>query len=168
MSPAAAIPSGSVQYMDTGTNGVLTSATLAGGAATATIGAAGRAIVAVYSGDANFLGSRSVSVAQLWIGNGASFGSSSFAPNEIVSLMGSNLAAGTPGSTKVTVTDSTGAAHPATLSYTSPGQINFVLPGNLPSAALTSTGNAAPAGPFIGIWVRVCTIVKAVFSSDFS
>jgi uncharacterized protein (TIGR03437 family) len=175
MSPAAAIPSGSVQYMDSGTNGVLATAVLAGGAATATVGSAGRTIVAVYSGDANFLGSRSAPAAQLWIGNGAGFGSSSFASDEIVSVMGPNLAASTVSATlplpaslggaTVTVADSAGASHPATLSYVSPGQINFVLPGSLPSGPATVTVTRQD-GIALSITIAVAPLAPGIFTAS--
>ena len=175
ISSAAAVPSGSVQYMDSGTNGVLATATLAGGSATASVDSAGRMIVAVYSGDANFLGSSSTPAAQLWIGNGASFGSSGFAPNEIVSLMGPNLAASTVsaslplpvslGGATVSVTDSAGVTHPATLSYVSPGQINFVLPGNLPSGPATVTVTHQD-GTALSITITVGTLAPGIFTAS--
>ena len=159
MSSVAAIPSGSVQFMDAATNGVLATATLAGGAATATVGAAGRMIVAVYSGDANFLGSRSALAAQLWIGNGASFSSSGFAANEIVTLMGVNLAVAS-----VSVTDGAGAMHPATVSYSSAGQINFVIPGNLPSGPATVTLTNQD-GTTLSVTIAVAAFAPGIFTA---
>jgi uncharacterized protein (TIGR03437 family) len=159
-SSATAIPTGSVDYMDPGTAAVLASAPLVGGAATSTIDSAGRMIVAVYAGDANFLGSRSLAAAQFWIGNGASFTSASFAPNEIVTVMGTDLAAAT-----LTVTDSTGAAQPASPSYAGSGQINFVLPGNLPSGQAT-VAVTKPDGTTVSIAIPVAASAPGIFTAS--
>ena len=71
----------------------------------------------------------------MWVGNAASLDTTSFAPNEIVTLKGPNVSVA-----KVTVTDSGGATQPASLSDASAGQLNLVLPGNLANGPATVNG----------------------------
>jgi len=92
--------------------------------------------------------------------NGASFLSGPIAPNSFVSAFGSSLAtvtqaAGSPyptnvGGTTVTVTDALGVARLAPLSYVSPTQVNYIVPGStalgqaiVTVAAGTTTSSAA-------------------------
>ena len=157
MSSVSAIPTGTVQYVDATTNEALATGDLAGGKSTATIGAACRMIQAIYPGDANFQGSRSTPAAQLWIGNAASFTSSRFAANEIVTLKGMNLSAGA-----VTVVDSVASGHTVTPSYTSSGQIDFVLPARLPLGPATVTV-ANRDGSSLSISIGVAAIAPGIF-----
>jgi len=79
------------------------------------------------------------------------------APNSLATLYGSNLASGTMqagalplpttlGGLTLSVTDSTGAQLPATLSFVSPTQVNFVLPGGaaLGDAIFSSSNGSTP------------------------
>jgi uncharacterized protein (TIGR03437 family) len=81
---------------------------------------------------------------------GTDFVNEPFASQAIVTAFGSNLASGTQGATtiplptllegaSITVTDSTGAAFPASLYYASPNQINYEIPEGLAIGAATVT-----------------------------
>jgi uncharacterized protein (TIGR03437 family) len=78
-------------------------------------------------------------------------------PSSLATLYGSNLAAGitqagalplptTLGGLTLSVTDATGAQLPATLSFVSPNQVNFVLPGGaaLGDATFTASNGSTP------------------------
>ena len=81
--------------------------------------------------------------------NGASFLSGPIAPNSFVSAFGSSLAtvtqpAASPyptnvGGTTVTVTDALGVARLAPLSYVSPTQVNYIVPGSTALGQATVT-----------------------------
>jgi uncharacterized protein (TIGR03437 family) len=81
---------------------------------------------------------------------GTDFVNEPFASQAIVTAFGSNLASGTQGATmiplptllegaSITVTDSTGAAFPASLYYASPNQINYEIPQGVALGAATVT-----------------------------
>jgi len=151
-------PGGGILFMDAGNNAILATATLTAGIANATVGAGGRMIVAVYSGDANFLGSTSAPVLQLSIGSAASLAWSSFAPNEMVTLMGANLAGST-----VSITGSTGPAQKATPSSVSTGQINFAMPRILPSGPATVTVTSQ-SGSTTSIAITIASLAPGIFT----
>jgi uncharacterized protein (TIGR03437 family) len=76
----------------------------------------------------------------------------SVAPSSLAALYGSNLAAGatqasalplptTLGGLTLSVTDATGAQLPATLSFVSPNQVNFVIPGGAALGDATFTAS---------------------------
>jgi uncharacterized protein (TIGR03437 family) len=81
--------------------------------------------------------------------NGASFLSGPIAPNSFVSAFGSSLATVTQpagssyptnlGGTTVTVTDALGVARLAQLSYVSPTQVNYIVPGSTALGQATVT-----------------------------
>jgi uncharacterized protein (TIGR03437 family) len=122
--PVPQPPGGTVQITDQISGAVLATAPVVSGSAAATVAVTADPVVAVYSGDANFAASTSAPVAQIAVVTAAGFTADSFAPDELVSIFGSNL--GTAG-TSVMVTDSTGAGGAARLLYAGPTQINLVL-----------------------------------------
>ncbi len=152
VAPGAGTPTGSVNFVDSLTNAVLGNATLAGGAAAATVPVTGDPIVAMYLGDTNFLPASSPSSATILLSNAASY-ATTFAPGEIVTAFGSGLttqavAATLPlgtslGGVTVTVTDSAGVPRPASLFYVSPAQLSFLLPPGTATGAATVAVNTA-------------------------
>ena len=145
VAPGAGTPTGTVQFMDASSNNLtITTATLAGGIASAIVDAsiATHQIVAVYNGDTNFAGSSSASQLQL-VSTAANI-TSSFAPDEAVSayhvtnLTGDTTADVFPlstsmGGASVKITDSTGVSWLSPLYgvFASASQINFVMPGSV-------------------------------------
>ena len=127
MAPGAGSPPGSVRFVDAVTNTVLATAPLTGGSASSALPQAVNPVVAVYSGDANFLASISQWASALAAANAASYETGSFAPDEIVTLFGPNLAA----ATAATVRDSAGTIREASLLYAAPQQAALVLPHDL-------------------------------------
>lgn len=139
-------PSGKVDFIDTTTNALIGSATLSPAdsaavleipsALLASIGA--RPILASYSGDFNFAGSRSGAVSIPVLRNAAGSGYLTYAADELVSLYGNALATQTTaarmpyptmlGGVSAEVTDSRGASLPAPLTYVSPTQVNLIIP----------------------------------------
>jgi uncharacterized protein (TIGR03437 family) len=185
--PGSGIPSGSLQFVDATTNVALGAATLLAGAATASLtvdtsqlaAAAGHPIAANYSGSANFAPSASNSIVIPALINAAGATSQNFAPDELVSLFGSNLANATVqaatvtlppslGGDTVSVTDSAGLSRFAGLYLVSPGQINFVIPsGTAPGAALiTVTNSNAPAGAVIPIQINIASVAPGLFTAS--
>jgi uncharacterized protein (TIGR03437 family) len=154
--PGAGAPSGSIQFVDATAGKALGTAGLnqIGGVWTARFttealpqAGAPRLIAATYSGDANFSGSASppqgqnVFESQLAMANAAGYGAVSFAPDEIATLFGDNLASAvlsaatvplptSLGGTTVKVKDCAGVERLAPLFFVSSGQINFLVPSN--------------------------------------
>jgi uncharacterized protein (TIGR03437 family) len=151
------IPTGTVNFVDPTNQNVVASATLVNGTATTMVKPGDPSLVAVYSGDSNFLPSSSSNgFNELKAENAASFATATFAPNEIVSLFGSSLsvttASATPplsttlGGTTIGVTDMNGNFYQAKIYYASPAQVNFVMPAILAPGpgviAITTTAGA--------------------------
>lgn len=153
VAPGAGTPTGTVQFEDASQNNLtITTATLAGGTASAIVDAsiATHIIVAVYNGDTNFSGS--TSAAQLQLVSTAANITSSFAPDEAVSAYHvTNLTGDTPagafplptslaGAT-VKITDSAGISWLAPLYgvFASASQINFVVPSTVALGPATFT-----------------------------
>lgn len=186
--PASGIPGGSVQFVDATTNVALGVATLPAGAATASLTvdtaqlatATGHPIAANYSGSANFAPSASNSLVIPALINAAGATSQNFAPYELVSLFGSNLAnttlQGDPvtlpaslGGVTVGVFDSAGIGRFAALYLVSPGQINFVIPsGTAPGAAVIAVTNSnAPAGAgVVPIQINIASVAPGLFTAS--
>ena len=168
-SPSAAAV-GTVQFADAATDAILGSATLTPGAASAslTLPAAqialpgGHSIVALYSGSDNLVPSTSNALAVPGVINSAGADSPDFAPEELVSIFGTNFASGTfqnttiplpstLGGATVTIADSAGVTGPAGLYLVSPEQINFVMPaGAARGTAVVSVTGALPIRVNIG------------------
>ncbi len=173
VAPGAGTPTGNVKFLDSATNLIVAAAALdAGVAATPTPSSAG-SLVAVYGGDANFLASNSASVAALAALNAASYAKSSFAPDEIVTLFGSNLAATTEsatsgsakslGGTTVTITDFGGAKYDADLLFVSPDQATFVMPAGIASGPATVV-IANPGRSPLSVTVTVAPVAPGIFT----
>ena len=158
VSPGAGTPTGTVQFIDSLTQAVLGTATVtASGVTTLTIAVTGDPIVAVYSGDTNFMTStspKSISPT-ITLTNSASY-TQSFSPGEIVDVFGTGLTAqpvsgtlpltNTLGGITVMVTDSAGVPRQASLFYVSPNQLAFLTPpqtapGVATVTVTTSTGS---------------------------
>ena len=169
----AGTPTGSVSFIDTNSQAVLATATLTAGSATAPV-VAGRSVMAVYSGDANFLPSSSSPIAMLSISNAASFNNNaySFAAGEIATLMGSNLSTGTAAATfplptilsgtTVNVTDSKGVTRAAQLYFVSPAQVNFVIPTGT-AAGPATVSLTEVSGPSFLVAITVVAVDPGLF-----
>lgn len=145
VAPGAGIPSGTVDFIEPVSQQVLATVPLAGLTASASLpaGAAAKAVIAVYSGDAHFAPGNSASATQFSILNAASFAATGLAPNQIVTVFGKGWTTGTfsasslplpaaLGGVSVSLTDSSGAVHQAQLFYASPSQISFLAPSDIP------------------------------------
>jgi hypothetical protein len=177
VAPGAGVPTGSVKFTDTLTNSVFASAPLAGGAVVTAQPATADPIVALYSGDTNFEASVSSPLTPLAAANAASFTADSFAPDEIVTLFGSNLATaavsatGNPlptlGGATASVTDSAGVRHAAALLFISPSQASLVVPADTAAgAAVIALTN--PVGITFTTAVTIANIAPGIFTADGS
>ena len=104
------------------------------GIATAPIDVAGP-VVAVYTGDENFSGSISAPASPLVTANAASYDSTAFAPDEIVTLFGPNLA----NAVSANITDSAGVVRTVDVLYAAAEQASIVLPADLAMGPATVT-----------------------------
>lgn len=169
LAPGAGAPTGTVKFLDAATNAVLGSAVLAGGSAVTPLSSTAGPMMAIYSGDNNFQNSSSGPLTPLAAVNAASYAATSFAPDEIVTLFGSNLGTTTVsatagpslslGGTTLAVTDSAGVPHAAGILFVSPSQASFLMPAdtaagpaivivtNANRAALSTTLTVAPVAP---------------------
>ncbi len=181
--PGTGIPTGSVQFVDQASGVAVTSATLANGNATAVVAdaaantVAGRAIAAVYSGDATFQTSTSAPLPALI--NSAAGLASSFAPSEIVSLFGiprlnGDISGSLPlpttlGGVTVTITDSTGATASAPLLgvFASAGQINLLMPASTAPGLATIT-ITLPGGSTISTFVIITAAAPGLFTNSMT
>ena len=177
IAPGAGTPSGTVKFLDASNNSLFSSPALTGGTAIASQPATADAIVAVYSGDANFAASASAALTPLAAANAASFAADSFAPDEIVTLFGTNLSATTVASTAnpapslggatASVTDSTGVRRAANLMFVSPAQASMVMPAAAPAgAAVIAITNAA--GTTFSTAVSMAAVAPGLFTADGS
>jgi large repetitive protein len=175
VAPGAGTPTGTVQFQDASENNLtVTTATLAGGTATAIVDSsiATHQIVAIYNGNVDFAGSSSASELQL-VSTAANI-TFSFAPDEAVSaynvtnLNGNTQASAFPlpnvlAGAQMKITDSTGVSWLAPLYgvFASSNQINFVMPSTvalgpamftalLPGGStMSAVGNVTPTSPAI-------------------
>ena len=181
IAPGAGTPTGSVQFVDVAKNAIVATASLSGGAATATIGTGavadvlGRPIAAVYSGDSNFNGSKSAPLPAL-VSAAWNF-SGEFAPDEIASFYGltglnGDTTATPPLTTSlsgvtVTITDSSGAVRPALLYgvYATAGQINLLVPaGTVGGLAVVTI--TLPGGGTITTTVKIVETAPGIFTAN--
>jgi polyvinyl alcohol dehydrogenase (cytochrome) len=91
--------------------------------------------------------------------SGASF-LPSVAPGAIASIFGSALQGAT-----VTVEDGAGASEPATVLFTSPGQVNFLLPDDAaigPGAVMVTTAN----GTTLSSAVQISAVAPGIFTAN--
>lgn len=175
--PGSGTPTGTVKFADALTNAVFAAVPLAGGSAVTQQPVTVDPIAAYYSGDSNFEPSVSSASTPLAAANAASFTADSFAPDEIVTLFGSNLATATAsatanpspslGGTTANVTDSAGVRRPAPLLFVSPAQASLVIPAD------TATGPAVialtnPAGVTFTTAITVAKVAPGIFTMDGS
>jgi uncharacterized protein (TIGR03437 family) len=157
---AAGTPTGTVQVLDATTNAVLATAALStSGSAIAVFSAKSSAIVAAYSGDANFAASTSAPATVLTVADAAGYGTASLAPGEIASIFGSGLAA------PVQISDSSGATLTPTLLLASPSQINMVIPAATALGLATVTVNS-PSGPTLSRPVSIARVAPGLFAAN--
>jgi uncharacterized protein (TIGR03437 family) len=93
----------------------------------------------LFSGVAVLLNLSTPPSSSLAIVSAASFLPGPFAPNEIASAFGVDLATAVNGTAAVSVHDSTGATRSALAYYASPGQVNFLIPAATALASATVT-----------------------------
>ncbi len=142
--PGAGTPTGSVRFVNALTNVTVAAAPLAGGRAAGPAAMAMEPVVAVYPGDENFLGSASAPVSALAAVNAASYLAESFAPDEIVTLFGGDLA----GADSAQVIDSAGTVRAAEVLYAGQEQAAIVMPRDLaPGQARLRAGAMAALVP---------------------
>jgi uncharacterized protein (TIGR03437 family) len=177
VAPGAGTPTGNVTWLDASTNAIFSMAVLAGGTAVTAQPATSDAVMAAYSGDANFEAGFSAVLSPLAVVNAASFTAGGFAPDEIVTLFGSNLSTGTLsaasnplpslGGTGAAVTDSAGVRRLALLFFVSKSQVNLVLPSGMASGpASVVVTNAAQNSFATGI--TVTPVAPGLFTTDGS
>ncbi len=158
--PAFGAPTGTVQVLDAATNAVLATAPLsAAGSATAIFSAKTSAILAAYSGDANFAASTSAPATLLTVADAAGYGTSSVAPDEIASIFGSGLAA------PVQITDSSGATLTPSLLLASPSQINMIIPTATALGVATVTVKS-PSGPTYSKSISITRVAPGLFAAN--
>ncbi|HLJ13513.1 MAG TPA: Ig-like domain repeat protein [Bryobacteraceae bacterium] len=173
VAPGAGTPTGSLRFLDAATNTVLAESALAGSSAATPLSSIADPIVAVYSGDSNFQSSSSGALMPLAAVNAASYTAASFAPDEIVTLFGSNLAAGMVsgtaapaallGGTTVTVTDSAGVKHSAGILFVSPAQASFLIPADTPPGPATVIVTNADR-PAVSTAILVTPVAPGLFT----
>jgi hypothetical protein len=181
VAPGAGTPTGSVQFVDTSNHTPVSSASLSGGKASATIAAGAastvlaRPISAVYSGDGNFKGSASTPLPA--VVNAAANLSASFAADEIASLFGIvGLTGDTPAAQPLTtslagvtvnIADSAGTSRLAPLYgvFASAGQINFLVPaGSASGLALVTI--ALPGGATPTTAIDLANTAPGIFTAN--
>ena len=175
VSPGAGTPTGTVKFIDTVTSAVLGTATVSGGSASVTIPVTSDPIVAMYSGDANFMTSSSASATAATItALNAASDIAAFSADTIISLYGSALTAQTVSGTlplqsslggiTVTVTDSSGVPRQALLFFVSPGQINFLVPAGTATGPATITVNTTSGS--LTTTINISASTAALFTAN--
>jgi uncharacterized protein (TIGR03437 family) len=175
VAPAAGSPGGTVRFLNAETNASIGNIVVSAGAATLPLPSGVNVVTAVYSGDDNFLTSKFTEIVALEVAGAASYATQSFAPDELVTLFGPNLATttltpasapvATLGGTTVMVTDSAGTKHAADLLYVSPSQVNFVMPSTaaLGAASVTVTNGNKIA---ISTQIQVANVAPGLFTMN--
>jgi uncharacterized protein (TIGR03437 family) len=139
VAPGAGSPTGTLLFLDPASGNLLATASLNAAAATAPLPTTTNAVVASYSGDANFQGGISQTLSLLAVTNAASYATGSVAPDELVTVFAPSL----PENATVKIVDTLGTAHPAPLVFLAATQASFVIPASLPfgPATLSVTGS---------------------------
>lgn len=109
----------------------------------------------------------------------ASFNGGAIAPDSMVALFGTNLAAGFSvantiplpevlGGTRVLIEDSAGTVRPAGFFFASPGQINLhIPPGTAPGPAILSVSTASGADPQgLRAKIPIVRVAPAIFTAN--
>jgi len=144
VAPGSGTPTGSVRFADGATGTAFAVVPLEGGTASAVLPAGVSLATAAYEGDSNFSASASGAAGTLVVVNAASYDGTGFAPGEIVTVFGSNLAGA------VRVTDSAGVARGADVLYGSATQMSVVLPEGLADGVATLTIGGMSAALSVG------------------
>jgi len=178
IAPGSGTPTGTLHFVNTADNSEIATSALAGGKAQAGVAIAllsGRAIAAVYSGDANFKPSSSSALPAP--ANAAGNPSGDFSADEIVSLFGVAGLSGdnsgrlplttSLGGVTVTIVDSAGTQQLATLYgvFGAAGQINFVLPAGLapgPAEVLITL----PGGVTVTTAINIAGSAPGIFTAN--
>jgi uncharacterized protein (TIGR03437 family) len=174
--PGAGSPGGSVRFLDAAAGTLLATVVLSGAAASAPLLSAAGTVVAMYSGDDNFLGGASAALPMLSVTNAASYLSVSFAADEIVTLFGPNLATATASASgapvdslagaAVKVRDSAGMSRTAPLFFASPAQAAILMPAGLAPGPATLT--VTNAGRVLSASIAVTAVAPGLFTADSS
>lgn len=170
------VPTGTIQVLDAASGVLLGTATLsAAGAATVAVattrtgdfsaGPVPAAIVAAYSGDTNFVPSQSIPASFLTIADAAGYGTSSMAPDEIVSIFGGNLASQTSSGAPVQIVDSTGVSRTPALLLVSASQINLVISSDTALGTATMTVSSS-TGPTFSQPFTVTSVAPGLFAAN--
>jgi uncharacterized protein (TIGR03437 family) len=161
--PGAGVPGGSIRFLDAASGAILAVSTLSAGAGGMPIPAGSDAIVAAYSGDANFLGGISATLRLLVATNAASYASGSLAPDELATLFAPRLP--TSG-VSVKFTDSQGASYPAALAYAGETQATIVTPSGVAAGpAILSVSSATGT---LSTPVTIAGVAPGLFTADGS
>jgi uncharacterized protein (TIGR03437 family) len=174
--PGSGSPGGAVRFLDATGGTPVATAALNGPTATAPLAATADALVAVYAGDDNFLGSISSTVALLSVGNAASYASAVFAPEELVALFGPDLATTTVSAgdgpadslagTTVTIVDGAGKSRTAPLLFISPAQAAALLPSGMAPGPATLTVRSAART--MAVSITITGVSPGLFTADSS
>jgi uncharacterized protein (TIGR03437 family) len=175
----APVATGTVQFVDATAGATLGSAPVGGNSTSLDLYAllpVGHLVKAVYSGDAKYAASESAAQVFLLAGNGFSF-QPTFAADALGSIFGASLAGSTAaapglplgetlGGVTVRILDANGKSYAALLYYVSPGQLNFVIPADVPAGPATLVVNT-PGGP-LSLAVTITRSSPALTSADGS
>jgi uncharacterized protein (TIGR03437 family) len=168
-----------VDFLDLTAGTTLGSAALSNHGATVALAAplpVGHPVQAAYRGDAAFATSSSAAQVFLAPTNGFSFGPG-ITPDGVSSIFGAGLAGSTASATgaplpttlagvTVEVVDGNGVGHTAGLYYVSPGQINFVLPADVPAG--TAQLRVTTPNGVLTVTVTITRADPALASADGS
>src|SRR6185437_801513 len=175
VAPGSGTPTGTVRFID-GTSGVLiATAELSGGMASAAA-AANSSVIAVYSGDGNFLPSNSPVFSLVAATNAASYAQGAVAPDEIISVFASGIAVDsvsspdavpTLGGVSVKVADASGAVLAGGTFFVSPNQAEVRLPSSLAKGPATMF-LATARGTTLSTPIVVGTTASGLFTADAS
>jgi uncharacterized protein (TIGR03437 family) len=174
--PGAGSPGGSVRFLDAAGGTSLATVSLIGLTATAPLPASADAVVAVYTGDDNFLGSISTTTGLLSVTNAASYVAGVFAPDQMIALFGPDLASATLFSdgapadalagTTVTIADGAGRSRIVPLLFVSPAQAAAVMPSgvaNGPATLILKSASRTLSAP-----ITVAGVAPGLFTADSS
>jgi uncharacterized protein (TIGR03437 family) len=161
VAPGAGVTGGSVRFLDAAAGTALATVPLEGGLAVVPLPATANAVVAVYAGDDNFLGSISPTVALLAVTNAASYATGSLAPDELIALFAPELALD---GTTATISDGAGKLVPVPLLFVTAAQAAAVVPSGVapgPATLVVKSGSRTLSAP-----VQVAAAAPGIFTID--
>ena len=162
LAPGGGSPGGTVRFLDAASSSQVAAAQVTGGVAQASLPSTGDAIMALYSGDANYAAATSATLHLLIATNAASYTTGNVAADELVTVFAPNLS----GASAAKIVDSTGASQSAQLIFVSAGQATVLLPGHL-SAGPGTLSITAPARTF-STPVTIGADAPGLFTADGS